>query len=412
MTTAPVLAGGLNKRIAMAQETTWGVQGSGSGQALRRTNLTLTQTVQAIESAEIRSSGMGTDVRHGPFQVSGRLSAQLMPNVFSWLLESLARATYTAGVVIAAIADASLAYVSSNPVLSSPSDGAFISSGVKRGDIVRLSALTGGPAANNGVNLRVMAETATALTFAPPAIPLTTWSTGQSPTLTVAGKKLFPPPAPTVEGFASVSFEEWYADVQQSYVYTGCVVTGVTLAIPASGFATVQFSIIGQALINTQTQQYPSATAVDAYQSLTPLGGQVIYEGAPVGIISTANIQIQSTAQADPVVGSNIIPAIFQGMFTCRGTMTALFANDTMMTDFLLENEVDLAFTFMATTASGSNFMSLYLPRCKLMSNNRNDSDRAIMRSLSFTAMEQINGGTGTYWDETLFTFQDSQATT
>ena len=51
-----------------------------------------------------------------------------------------------------------------------------------------------------------------------------------------------------------------------------------------------------------------------------------------------------------------------------------------------------------------------HVPRTRLYSSTRQDGDRAISRSLNFGGLRQINGGTGTAWDNTTVVIQDSLA--
>jgi hypothetical protein len=81
-----------------------------------------------------------------------------------------------------------------------------------------------------------------------------------------------------------------------------------------------------------------------------------------------------------------------------------------MVADFLNENEVDLNFFLTSSPAQNADFVSLYLPRVKLMAQTRQDSQTAIRRNFNFTAMRQVNGGVGTAWDATTMVLQDSLA--
>jgi hypothetical protein len=205
-----------------------------------------------------------------------------------------------------------------------------------------------------------------------------------------------------------MTIEHWYSDIGVSELFTGCVVNQISLNIPATGFVTFQASLIGQQMVRATSQVYSTPASPSTNTGLTSVGGTVFYNGVAVAYVTGASMQIMASVQADPVLGQNYIPAVFMGTLTVRGSISCFFLNDGLTTDFLNENEVDLSFMLTASPAANAEFVNFYIPRVKLQSDTRNDSDRAITRQFQFSALENV--GTNTYADLTTLMMQDSAA--
>ena len=409
MATTPTFAKGINKTVALALETTYGTQATAQAQLLRRISCDLSPNIQQIASQEILPSQQVQDVRQGPRQIQGTLSGQLSPATYSMIWQALFRNSFVAGVAATGLTD-TVAVVDLNYSLSinGAAEHFMTVTGFKKGDVCRISGLTGTPLADNAENLILTNVTDTALTFAQPIGSEITWPSGQTVSISVVNKKLTVP----ITGQTDQSFtlEQWFADVAQSYLYTGIKFTQVTLTIPASGNCTFQASMMGQQMAVGSTQVYPSATAASTTTTLTSNAGRIVYSGSVIGYITSANIQIMSDATAPPVVGSNIVPTVAMGTLRVSGSITCFFSADTLTTDFLAENEVTLQVVMTTGQSAGADFISLYLPRVKLFGGTTQDSSTLITRSYTISALLQINGGSGTGWDETTITMQDSLA--
>lgn len=384
-----IFARGVAKTVAINPETTFGVQGAGNGQLLRRTSSDLNLTVQQIQSNEILQSQQVRDSRNGPRQVQGTLSGQLSPASYSTLLENMLRSTYTSSAPIVGLADSTAVVdpTTGNLILSSSS--ANFSSHFTLGDVVQISGLTGPAAADNYQDCRVVGYTPTGLALAPPSSAIA-WGTGQVETIGLTGKKLFMPA--TGQSDKSFSLEHWYSDIGQSELFVGCKVTQLSLNIPASGFVTLQASVTGRDMISTAVQALPLAAPQTITTGLTATSGKISYNGATIAYLTAMSVQISSSVQADPVVGANVVPAIFLGTLMVRGSVSALTAADTLTTDFINENEVSLSVLMTSSPSGSASFVNVFLPRVKLTSSTKTDSDKAITRSFNFVALE--NTGT------------------
>lgn len=406
-------ARGVAKTISIAKETTLGVASVASGQYLRRISSDLNLNITPIESQEILPSQQVRDYRNGPRQVGGTLQGQLSPGSYQDIFQGVLRKDFAAGATEAGVADTVLTNTTpgvSNMTLVSTGTN-WITEGFKAGDVVRITGATGGPAVVNGDNLRILSITASphTITLAPNATAVG-WASGQTITLTVAGKKLWIPT--TGQVYNSYTIEHWFSDVLISDVFLGNRITQLALNIPASGFVTMNAGVTGLNQITSGSQAYASAAAASSSVSLTAVDGKLNYAGSDLAYITGCNIQIAPAVQTTPVIGSNILPEVFLGTLAVRGSLTCLFkGSDTFTADFLAENEVALNLFLTSSPADNADFVSIYLPRVKLSSSQKGDSDRAIMRSFNFMALEKVTGaGSGTQFDATTIVIQDSNA--
>lgn len=412
MTLAPVYARGVSKVVSFIPEATFGVQGAGTAQSLRRVTADFNLVMQPINSQEITQSGQARDMRLGPRQVQGTASGQLSAGSYATIFAAILRGTFIPGPVVNGITDsvASVDGATGRLTITSPSSHFVTAAGYKVGDIVRLTGLTGGPAADLGENLRIIGIADNVMTFAPPPGGNAVWSTGQTDGVITFGKKLITPTTVATQIFTSFSIEQWYGDVGISELFTGVRFTQASLNVPASGFATFQVSATGRNMTVGAAQVYTNPTQ-SASSGLTAAGGKVSYQGNDLAIITGMSLQIAVDTQADPVVGSQFVPEIFQGMITCTGSFQALMTTDGMTADFINENEVTVSLLLTDGPSPGANFFSVFLPRVKLSQANRADSPRAIIRNYSFVALEQlVNSGAGGIYDDTTVTIQDSLA--
>lgn len=396
-------ARGVAKTVTINPETSFGIVGAGTGQLLRRTSSDLNLSVAQVQSQEILQSQQVRDQRNGPRQVQGTLAGQLSPSTYSMLFEGLLRSTFAPVMPLVNFTDTAATLDGNQNVVVTTSGGNFAQR-FRNGDMLRVSGLIGASAVNNFDDARVIAVSAGSMTLSVPK-GSAAWTTGQTNTFTLPGKKLFIPATGQLN--KSFSLEHWYSDIGESELFLGCKVTQISLNIPASGFVTVQASVSGQDMNKTTVQAFPAPAPLSSTTGLTATTGKVSYNGAAIAYISAMSVQIVSSVGNDPVVGSNIVPEIFLGTLMVRGSISAMTTSDSLTADFLNENEVSLSVLMTTGPADNAEFMSIHMPRVKLISSTKNDSDKAIMRSFNFVALE--NTGSASGHDLTSIVVQDSQ---
>ncbi|MEJ0047089.1 MAG: phage tail tube protein [Rhodospirillales bacterium] len=409
-------AKGVNKVLAFGVEPSYGAPSVVAGQLLRRTSSTFTLNAPLIPSAEILSSQQMRDARQGPRSVSGTLSGQVSAGTYSALMAALLRGGFAAVPNSGSLADLLLNTTGGMlPPFTwniNSASSNFITNGIKAGDFVKFSLLPTPYTGDNGVPLQVQSIVsggASLRVFGGLGSPvLSTFpASAQTGKVISAAKKLIAPS--TGQLFPSFTFEEWYSDVGLSDLYLGCVPTQMQIQMPARGYATMSMSFLGQNMQpEANAQFFTGASPYTTTGSMMMVGGSVQYNGAQVTYFSSANLSVSSPVQADPMIGTNVAPAVFNGTLGCSGSFTALTSStDTLTNDFMVENEVSLSFILAELNSPTANFISFWLPRVKLGAAAKQDSQTAISRSFTFQALEAV---TTANCDDTTLAIYDSAA--
>lgn len=401
---------GVNKVVTIAEETAFGTASGGSGRLLRRVNFVLNLNKDAYESQEILPSQQLRDGRHGVRRASATMTGQLSPGAYTEFWENMLRKKFAAGATASGM---TMTVVAGPPATFTRSTGSWITDGFKVGDIVRFTGFTAGAAGNNSKNYRISDLTTTILTtsgVSPEDAAAVAGATSVG--CSVVGKRSFIPA--TGHTFLSHSIEEWMPDgtTPTSNLGLGMTVQAARLNLPPTGFATVDFQMVGQNMAVSGSQVYAAPGALTSLNSLVAVNGRVRFQGVDVAFITGAQLQVACPVDGPVVVGSNLVPELFPGVIRVNGSINALLKDNGLLNVFLNETEVDLHLWLTTDGTANADFFSIVINRVKLMSNQRNDSDRAIIQSFSFSGLEHVTGaGSGTKFENTTITMQDSSLT-
>jgi len=410
--TATSFQRGLTRQFILGRETTFGtLAGAGTGKVLRRVNATPNLNKDAFSSQEILPSQQYRDTRHGVRRPSFALTGQLSPGTYQDFFEGILRRLFSAGVTTGALVTVTAA--AGPPGTFTRSAGSFITDGFKVGDVVRWTGWATTGAANNARNYRIITLTATVMTVTGiGSETVAAKAAGDSVTCTVVGRKTFMPV--TGHRFDSYTIEDWSpeASPQVSERYTGMRIQSLRLTLPPTGIVMIDVQMVGKDQAVSTTQYFTSPVAPGASNALTAVSGLVQFNGVDVANITGATIQFDVPVEANPVVGANVVPEIFQGALRVSGSLQAYFTDRDIANLFLNENEVDLEFLMTADGTINSDFIAMNMQRVKLMSHQKNDGQLGLIQSMQFQALEHVTGaGTGTAFEATTITVQDSQAT-
>ena len=397
-------ATGVAKNLAYKAESTWGTVPAASGaQLLRRLSSSLSLKKQTYQSNEIRSDYQVSDMRHGVRSVEGTISGELSPGTYEDFIAAALRKNFAA---VSAITGLSLTIATSGSFYTiTRATGDFVSGGLKIGDVIRITA--GSVNANNlNKNAMIVALTTTIATvYVLNGLTMTAEGPIASCTVSVVGKKSMVPTSGHTD--QSFSIEHWQSDVSKSDVFSGCKVNTMSIQLPASGIAQIEFGLMGKDVVTADAQYFTAPTAATTSGVVAAVNGAVIVNGARVANITGMNFTLNGGMSAEPVVGSNSYPDIFEGRVTVSGQITAFFEDHTYFDLFDAESEVAVACAFTTTSAKDSDFISFVFPRVKFGSADRDDGEKGIVQTLSFTA---LYNGSGTNSDVTTFAIQDSLA--
>jgi hypothetical protein len=401
------IATGINKRVAYKEETTWGTAaGATGGKVLRRVTSSFNLEKETFQSNEIRTDYQVQDMRHGVRSATGSLSGELSPASYADFIAAAVAKDFAA--VTLGAATSCTVTVAGTVYKIIRAAGSWLTDGLKVGMVVRAAGLT--TTADNSKNLLVVAATATDLTVKPlDGSVITAQGTGSSVTLTAPGKATYAPTTGHTDKAFSV--EEWYADIAQSEVYTGCKVNTVGLSIPSTGLATCDFGFMGKDLgVTGTTAYYTSPTAQGTTGIFAAVNGVLLVNGTAVGVVTDVSVNINRNMQNAVAVGSNSLVEMFEGRILVDGTFSAYFENATMRDLFNNETEASIVLAMTTSNDKAADFISIILPRVKVTSNTRDDGESGVVAQHSFTALLNSAGGAGTASEKTTIMFQDSAA--
>ena len=411
------IAAGLFKQLVYRVETTYGVApGQSGGQVLRRVTSTIDLSKESYAANEKRTDFQISDFRHGVRRVGGQITGELSPQTYGELFGIALKRDFAA---VTALTGLSITIAGTGPTYTATrSAGDWLASGIKVGDVVRLTAGTFN-ANNSNKNLLIVDMTALVLTvLVLNGSTLTAEGPIASATVSLPGRKTFVPTTGHTD--RSVAFEHWFADVPASELFLGCKLSKAALSLPPTGLATVSFDVMGQDFADTtakrgsvalNTQYFTSATAITSTGTLAAVNGVLRVGGTTLATITGLSVDISPAYTGDPVVGSNTIPQMFPGKVSVTGQFTAYFDDVTLRNVFVNETEIELLAAFTVDNTAASQFIGITIPRIKVGSANKDDSDGGIVQTFSFQALLNTAGGTGVKTERTTFSMQDSALT-
>lgn len=398
-------AQGISKVVAYKKETEFGVVATGTtgGKTLRRVTASFNLNKDTYQSEEIRQDYQVADMRHGVISIEGSISGELSAGSYSDFLASALSRDFTETVVTAtgelvvALADGMYTIKRTT--------GSFITDGVSVGNVIRL---TGMNASNSNKNLLVVQLTptlATVVVLNGTTLTAETKATGGA--VVVVGKTTFAPLEDHTND--SYTFEEFYADIGQSEVTTGNKVNTVGLSLPATGMSGIELGFTGQQMSKTgTTRHFTNALAQGNTGVFSAVNGALIIDGKVASLVTGLNININRNLTSEPVVGSNVVPDIYNGRITVDGDFSTLFQNRQFADAFKNETEISLVVALSENNSADANVVSIVLPRIKLSSDTKDDGEKGIVAQNSFTAL--LGTGTNGFLPTTIM-IQDTSLT-
>jgi hypothetical protein len=412
------IATGVSKNLAFKKQTGLGVKapgGAATGQLLRRVTSNLSLKKATYSSNELRPSQQKSDFRHGVWSVEGTVNGEVSVGTYQAFEESLLRAAASAAPSTGAIITVGVAPTSGSAGTFTRSGGSFLTDGFKVGMVARASGYTTTGVTVNGVNLFITAVAALTMSFVMMnggTVP--TKAAGDSVTILAAGKYIAIPSTAGSQTRDYYTMEHNFSDIKQSEQFVDCVVSEMSVKLPGSGMATVDFNIKGLDQDTTDysssgTAYFTSPTAASNGAILASSNGLLYLNGAPVALVTGLNFSVKGNhTDAGGVVGSNFNPDIFPGPITVDGQVTVLFQDAAIRDLFVNETEFSMYAMFTADNTSAAAFKAYSFPRCKMSSADKDDGNKSLVMTMGFTALENINGGTGLATHSSTVVIQDS----
>lgn len=398
-------ASGVFKQVTYKPETTYGVlPAQSAAQALRRVTSSLNLSKDTFQSNEIRTDFQVADFRHGLRKVGGAIAGELSAKTYADFIAAALKKDFAAGV---AISGASITVGGTAGAWTlTRAAGSYLTDGVKVGDVVRLTAGAFN-AANLGKNILVTGVAATVLTGRTlNASALVAEGPIASATVTVIGKKTMVPQTGHTD--KSFSIEHWFPDVPAGEVFSGCKVSKVSLAMPATGMSTISVEFAGKDATAGAAQYFTNPSPVTVTGTMAAVNGVVSVGGVSGGTITSMSIDIACGQSAEPGIGANVADQVASGRVVVTGQLTAKFDSTALRDAFYNESEISAYAVFTADNSAGSDFVAFSIGRLKLSDAAKDDGEKILIQTIPFQALLNVNGGANAATDLTTIAVQDS----
>lgn len=399
-------AQGIATLVKRVKQTALGAPGSTGSKLMRRVQLTLNKTGETYESAEIVDHQMSTGATEGPTQVGGQLQGELSAGTYDLELASMVRKDFAA---VTDITSLSITIATSGDYYTvTRATGSFLTGGIKRGMIVRLTAGTFN-AANLNKNLFVLNVTALALTVAPlNGVALVAEGPIASATVSVPGKLAWTPTTGHTNDY--FTWEKYFADIARAELFTDIKPASADIAIPASGIPTVNMPMagLGRGLSGTETLTSPAAASTS--RTLAAKFARLMVDGVLVTFTSFQLKLDPKIAVGEAEAGSETYSDLQRGKITVSGSFSAKFSGITLQTLRENQNTAPIAIVAADSKLAAAEFMGFTMPAAKIMTDDVDDGEKELVRTYNFTAEFNGAGGASLADLATILSIQDSLA--
>ena len=395
-------ASGIEKKLILAPQAAKGtcaVANLATAQYLRRVTSSLNLVKETYQSNEIRSDRQVGDFRHGVQSIEGSLAGELSPGTYNLLMAAILRKAWVAAPIGGPESDITAAVTTgASGTFTSAATATFLTDGLKVGDVIRWTGMTGAKASNNARNFLITALTQLVMTGTMlDGLPVVAGTGVDANTATGVGKKLWTPQTGHTEDWFSI--EHNFSDVDLSEVFWDCKVNTMAVKLPASGLATIDFGMMGLNHTNYAAGNAPYFSAVLAAATggvLAAVNGALYVQGTKIALLTGLDFDVAGNLSAEPVVGSNVKPDIFDGRVVVKGNMSVFFEDATFRDYFENETEVSLNAVFTTDNTPTAGFLAFTMPRVKVGGASKDDGEKGIVQTMPFVALFNTNGGADT----------------
>lgn len=408
------VAQGTRKQIRFGRQSAKGtIALVNAGKIIRRTSAAfMLKKEEYTTEEEITTTRQLNSNRHGSRMVEGSLSGILSAGTYADQLSAILMRDFLA---VSAMIGMSIT-IDPGPVVGgvqtytvTRAAGDFLTGGVKKGSVVRLTSGAFDPA-NLNKNLLVISSEALELSVIPMnGEALVAEGPIASAAMSLPGKVTYA--APTNQTAIYYTVESWYPDVPTSERNTDVRITQADVKLPGSGNAMIDFSAIGLNQVSDPDEYFTTPAAETTTEALTASGGLLLVAGIPQAIITDLSFSLNGNGNAaDPVVGTNLRPDVFMGKLVVKGSFTAYFDSQTLADAFRNETQVELLVSATDGQAGDADFVSFSMPAVKIGTADEEDAETGLKRTYSFTATYYAAGGAAVEHQQSTIMVQDSAA--
>jgi hypothetical protein len=401
---------GVARQVRYKEEgTPYTLAGATLGQTLRRVTMGLNLGKDTFTSNEKIAHMQDQDMRHGFLKPAGNIAGELSPSTYADWHDAILRRARTA---VAAITGASITIaVSGSEYTITRAAGSFLTDGIKKGMVIRLTAGAFN-ASNLNKNFVCRLVTATVLTGKPlNGSAMVAEGPIATATVTIPGKYSYVPATGHTD--KTFTIEDYFPNlaVVKSEQYYGCKMNSMKVTVPSSGIATIDWDILGYNMARSSGAAYFTSPAAETTTGLVAASTGLMYVGdVAQTILTNIDFTVAGNASSSPVVGSNVAPAVFVDKVQAMGQFSCYFADTTVRDAFIDETETGLVVVLAVSNDAACDFVSYMMPRVKLNGAGKDDPNTGISQNVPFKALYNSAGGAGTATEKTTIAYQDSAA--
>lgn len=355
---------------------------------VRDVNFSLNLQKEIYQSEERKSDRMRQDVRHGYRSVAGEVNGDVSEQSWDDFVEATMGGSWANITPVSAALNVSVD-AATNKITSLTSSFDFIANGIRIGDVFYVVTSPGPVSGFSGEYLTVLSATASTIEVEPNTITTTAASVAVARIYEV-GRRVS-----IGNTYRSFTFERWLTDRNLYQQFRGVRINQVTFSIPASGLASLTFSVLGQ-----DATVFSSTTVASTYSEApqtTPfaaVNGALFEGGQALGLVTAAEITINNNMTSSQVIGTNIVPDILFGRYAdVTGTITVLFSDANALSKFVDETESSLIVRLQNKDAldEDTQFINIVLPRIKYSGGEIDDGvESGVTLTLPFVALAPL----------------------
>jgi len=160
----------------------------------------------------------------------------------------------------------------------------------------------------------------------------------------------------------SFTIQKYFSDITQYHIFPGCVVNTWTIDVTPNGMITSSFGVMGETMTTAVASVLDTASVKSTNSPFDSFSGTLLEGGVANALITSINFSLTNNITTLPVIGSNTTVGLVDGRCNITGTVSAYFANSTLLDKFINETESSLSFQLVDPS---SNTMTFSLPRIK-----------------------------------------------
>ncbi len=381
---------------------------SGASEINSHTGFTLDPANNRVTSGAMGTNKMDSASFSTEFKVIGKLSDELQPKKLYGIIQSVIQQTAASSAVTSgAQTTIAAASTTGNFGTLTWTGGDWIAAGFKQGKIVRATGFTAPATANNNHNFVVIGVTATVLTISTlDNVAVVTKAAGDSVTVAMIGASNYCPESGQVQDFYYIE-RSHTTDITSAIKGTDCCFTKMVVKVTSSGFATVEFDIMGLGFEVNDTQYFTSPTLLQNTKAFNGSNGYVLVNGQVAGCITSYDFTFDTGAKMPkPCIGKTVSGDMVLEKNTITGNVVVQFGNNYFYNAAKTSDDISLLFVLTKDNTSASDAMVFYIPRANFDLPTLSEDNGTYLCSAKFTGMQYIGGDASIH--PTILSVQDT----